>query len=150
MKERPSWDKYFYTIAKVVATRSSCLKDQIGSVIVDEFDKRIISTGYNGPVRGAPHCEHCNRVNSTSGEGYDNCPSVHAELNAILSAARHGVSTVGKTMYLTRCPCYQCAKAIVNSGIQLVIFKFDDRSNPTIINYLDRNKVCVRFINREE
>lgn len=143
-ERRVSWNEYFYKIAKMVATRSTCLKRQIGSVIVS-YDNIILATGYNGPARGAPHCESCNREGVPTGEKYDNCPAIHAELNAIIHAAKHGVKIHGAKLVVTSCPCYSCAKAIVNAGITDVIIPFENIL-PKVVNYLEDNDVTVHII----
>ncbi|WP_290902673.1 dCMP deaminase family protein, partial [Ferroglobus sp.] len=116
---RPSLDEYFMEIAKVVAKRSTCLRQNVGAVIVK--DKRILSTGYNGAPMGLPHCLDigCLReeLNVPSGERHELCRAVHAEQNAIIQAAVHGVSIKGATLYTTHQPCIMCAKMIINAGI---------------------------------
>ncbi len=112
---RPPWDEYFIGIAQVVATRSTCDRAQVGCVIVRE--RRILTTGYNGSPAGLPHCteaghllvnNHCIRT-------------LHAEQNAIIQAALHGISVRGAILYVTHQPCYHCAKMVVNAGIQHVV-----------------------------
>lgn len=121
---RPAWDDYFLNIAREAAKRSTCLRHHIGAVIVR--DKRILTSGYNGPPSGVMHCEDrpdgCMRTNIPSGTRLDEDRGVHAEMNAILQAARHGVSTVGATLYCTHAPCTLCAKAIINAGIRIVVW----------------------------
>ncbi len=120
--DRPSLDEYFMKIASVVATRSTCLRHNVGSVIVR--DKRIISTGYNGAPTGLPHCLEigCSREGVESGTHHERCRAVHAEQNAIIQAAIHGVSTVGSTLYCTHQPCVLCAKMIINAQIMRVVY----------------------------
>lgn len=116
---RPSWDEYFMQIARDVGTRSTCLRRHVSAVIVRE--KRILSTGYNGAPRGMPHCEDvgCLReqLGIPSGQRQEICRGLHAEQNAIIQAALHGVSVDGATIYCTHQPCITCAKMIINSGI---------------------------------
>ena len=116
---RPSWDEYFMQIAHQVATRSTCLRRHVGAVVVRE--KRILTTGYNGPPRGVPHCDvvGCLReqLGIPSGQRQEICRGLHAEQNAIIQAALHGVSTEGGTVYITHQPCITCAKMIINAGI---------------------------------
>ncbi len=120
---RPSWDEYFMQIARQVATRSTCLRRSVGAIIVR--DKRILSTGYNGAPRGLEHCEvvGCMRekLGIPSGQRQEICRGLHAEQNAIIQAALHGVSTEGGTIYITHQPCITCAKMIINSGIVRVV-----------------------------
>lgn len=121
---RPSTDPYFIEIAHVVAKRSTCLRNIVGSVIVK--DKRIISTGYNGAPRNLAHCHDigCIRIeqNIESGTRHETCRAVHAEQNAIIQAALHGVSTDGATLYCTHQPCILCAKMIINAHIKRVVY----------------------------
>jgi len=121
---RPSWDDYFIDIAKHVATRSTCLRRHVGAIIVK--DKRILSTGYNGAPRGLPHCEEtgCLReeLGIPSGERQEICRGLHAEQNAIIQAALHGVAIQGGQIYCTHQPCITCAKMIINAGIVRVVY----------------------------
>ena len=120
---RPSWDEYFVEIARQVATRSTCLRRHVGAVVVR--DKRILSTGYNGAPRGLDHCDvvGCLReqLNIPSGQRQEICRGLHAEQNAIIQAALHGVSIAGSTIYVTHQPCITCAKMIINAGITRVV-----------------------------
>ena len=122
--ERPSWDEYFMSIARVVATRSNCVKRKVAAVITR--DRRIISTGYNGTPRGTRNCNEggCPRCNAFAegGTRLDECLCSHAEENAITQAAFHGVSVRGGTIYTTFCPCLMCTKMIINAGIEEVAF----------------------------
>jgi len=121
---RPSWDEYFMGIARLVSTRSTCLRRQVGAVIVR--DRRILTTGYNGPPRGIAHCDvvGCLReqMGVPSGQRLDICRALHAEQNAIIQAALHGVSTEGAMIYVTHQPCFTCAKMIINAGIVRVVY----------------------------
>ena len=123
--QRPSWDTYFMNIANEVAKRSTCERAQVGAVIVKE--KRILTTGYNGSPRGLPHC-------SEVGCLMDNVHCVrtlHAEQNAIIQAALHGIITEGATIYVTHQPCFLCAKMIINAGLVQIVYDKeypDDRS----------------------
>lgn len=120
---RPSWDKYFLSIAKLVAERSTCLRRQVGAVIVK--DKRILTTGYNGAPSGLEHCDitGCMRdeLNIPSGERHELCRALHAEMNAILQAAQYGISLNGSVIYCTNQPCIICAKMIINAGIKRIV-----------------------------
>lgn len=121
---RPGWDEYFMGIAKVVALRSNCIKRKVAAVIIK--DKRIISTGYNGTPRGIKNCSDggCPRCNSfgPSGANLEECYCSHAEENAIVQAAYHGVNLKGSTLYTTFSPCLMCTKMILNSGIKEVVY----------------------------
>ena len=119
MSKRPPWDEYFMDIARQVARRSTCPRAAVGAVIVK--DKRILTTGYNGSPMGLPHCtdvgclivdNHCVRT-------------LHAEQNAIIQAALHGVSVNGGTVYVTHQPCLNCAKVIINAGLARVVYAGD-------------------------
>ncbi len=120
---RPSWDEYFMQIARQAGTRSTCLRRHVSAVIVR--DKRILSTGYNGAPSGLAHCEEtgCLReqLGIPSGQRQEICRGLHAEQNAIIQAAFHGVSVAGATIYVTHQPCITCAKMIINSGIVRVV-----------------------------
>ena len=120
---RPSWDEYFVEIARQVATRSTCLRRHVGAVIVR--DKRILATGYNGPPRGVSHCDETGclreKLGIPSGQRQEICRGLHAEQNAIIQAALHGVSIEDGVIYVTHQPCITCAKMIINAGITRVI-----------------------------
>ena len=121
---RPSWDEYFMSLAHLAATRSTCLRRQVGAVIVK--DRMVLSTGYNDTPRGLPNCgdggcERC-RSGAASGTGLDTCLCLHAEQNAIIQAAYHGVPIAGATIYCTHQPCLTCAKMIVNSGLVRIVY----------------------------
>ncbi len=122
--ERPSWDEYFMSIARVVASRSNCVKRRVGAVVC--LDRRIISTGYNGTPRGVRNCNEggCPRCNSFAegGTRLDECLCSHAEENAITQAAYHGVSVRGAAIYTTLSPCLMCTKMIINAGLQEVAY----------------------------
>ena len=121
---RPSWDEYFLEIANIVAKRSTCLRRSVGAVIIK--DKRILTTGYNGPPSGLKHCEEvgCIReqLNIPTGERHELCRGLHAEQNAIIQASLHGVSIKDSVLYCTHQPCIICTKMIINAGIKKVVF----------------------------
>ncbi|HPO90613.1 MAG TPA: cytidine/deoxycytidylate deaminase family protein [Victivallales bacterium] len=123
--KRPDWDDYFMSIAEVISTRSNCLRRHVAAVIVK--DERIISSGYNGTPRGIKNCNEggCPRCSSNvqSGHKLTECICCHAEENAIVQAAYHGISIKGATIYTTYCPCLLCTKMIINSGIKEVVYK---------------------------
>jgi len=123
-KKRPSWDKYFLEIVKVVASRATCDRGRNGAVIVK--NKRILTTGYVGSPIGLPHCDEVGHmlhdVVDENGKISKHCVrTIHAEQNAILQAALHGVSTEGATIYVKFVPCFVCAKMIINAGIKRVV-----------------------------
>jgi len=121
---RPTIDEYFMEIASVVAKRSTCLRNQVGAVIVK--DKRILSTGYNGAPRNLEHCLDIGCIrqqkNIASGTRHELCRAVHAEQNAIIQAALHGVSIEDATVYCTHQPCILCAKMLINSRVEKIVF----------------------------
>lgn len=117
------WDEYYYLICESVASKSPCLSRKIGAILVR--DNSIISTGYNGPARGYPHCvNECPRraMGYKSGEGLINCPAVHAEVNAVTNAARVGASTINSTLYMNCIvPCKDCMSVLVNAGVRTIV-----------------------------
>ena len=120
---RPGWDVYFMDIARVVASRSTCLRSQVGAVIVSE--RRLLTTGYNGTPSGLRHCREAGclreQLKVPSGERHELCRGLHAEQNAVIQAAVHGVPILGATLYSTHFPCAVCAKIIINSGIRSLV-----------------------------
>lgn len=153
--ERPSKDEYFLEIASVVAKRSTCMRRHVGAVVVREG--QILSTGYNGAPSGMEHCEDvgCVRAqqNIPPGERHELCRGVHAEQNAIIQAAIHGVSIEGATVYLTCQPCILCTKMLINSKIKRIVYagEYPDKMSMeflkstgmdiTIINKLDEKSI---------
>jgi len=125
LRERPSIDEYFAGFAELASSRSTCIRRQVGAVLVR--DKHILSTGYNGAPAGIEHCtpETCLRLktNVKPGERHELCRGVHAEQNAIIQCALHGVSSRGATLYVTHSPCSICAKMLINAGIERVVVK---------------------------
>jgi dCMP deaminase len=114
--DRVPWDVYFMNIANVVASRSTCQRKYVGSVVVR--DKTILSTGYNGSIRGMPHCTEAGHMMEN-----DHCvATIHAEANAIIQAAKNGVMIDGATIYVTASPCWNCFKMIANSGIRRICY----------------------------
>lgn len=125
--KRPSWTEYFMAITKMVAKRSTCLRRQVGAILVK--DKRILATGYNGSPAGLRHCEEvgCLREDSSvpSGERHELCRGLHAEQNAIIQAAYHGIAISGATVFCTNKPCVICSKMIINAGITKICYDQD-------------------------
>ncbi len=132
-QQRPTWDEYFLMLAKLAATRSTCLAFPVGAVIVK--NKQVVATGYNGSPSGSVHCT----AQGYCYPGLDSCdasktlPSraVHAEANAIAQAAKHGVATDGANIYVSLEPCLSCLKLIISAGIKEVIYEtsFNSGSN---------------------
>lgn len=135
---RPTWDEYFLNIAKEVAKRSTCDRAHVGAVLVR--DKRILTTGFNGSPAGLAHCDneghllvdgHCMRT-------------IHAETNAIIQAALHGVSTNGATCYVTHFPCINCTKTLINAGIVEVVYTNNYRVDNNAIAFFDSAGVALK------
>jgi dCMP deaminase len=145
-KPRPGWDHYFMDIAKVVASRSNCMKRKVAAIIVR--DKRVISTGYNGTPRGTRNCDEggCPRCNgmAVSGTNLDECLCSHGEENAIVQASYHGVSLKDATIYTTFAPCLMCAKMIINSGIHEVIYNTEYPLNESAFKLFGEAGILVR------
>jgi len=122
---RPSWEQYFMSIATQVATRSTCLRRQVGCVIV--LEKRIVSTGYNGAPTGLLHCVEVGCLRESrkvaSGERHELCRGLHAEQNAIIQAAMHGTAVKGGSIFSTHKPCVLCAKMLINGGVSYVYYR---------------------------
>ncbi len=123
-----TWTQYFIELAKLIAKKSSCIKRQVGAVIVR--DNMIISTGYNGTPRGTKNCNEggcarCANPEIKAGMNYHECLCVHAEENAIVQAAYQGISTKNSALFTNLCPCLYCAKSIVNAGIKKVFYNQD-------------------------
>lgn len=122
---RPTWDEYFMEITHLVARRSTCLRRQVGAVLVK--DKNILATGYNGSPSGVAHCLDVGclreKLAIPSGERHELCRGLHAEQNAIIQAAKHGTNIDGATLYCTTMPCIICSKMIINAGIKRVVYE---------------------------
>lgn len=134
---RPTWDEYFIGIACKAAERSTCDRANVGCLLVR--DNRILATGYNGsPSR----TDHCDEVGHEMVEGH--CVrTIHAEVNAVIQCAIHGISCKGATAYMTHAPCYECAKVLINAGIVRVVYTFDYRPNSMRDSLLEQAKVEV-------
>jgi dCMP deaminase len=116
MSTRIGWHEYFMGVAQVVATRSTCDRKKVGAVIVR--DRTILSTGYNGSIRGMPHCDEAGHMMENG-----HCvATIHAETNAVLQAAKNGVRIDGSDIYTTASPCWNCFKMIANAGIRTVYY----------------------------
>lgn len=136
---RKSWDEYFMEITEMVASRSTCDRAFVGCTLVNG-DHRIVSTGYNGSVSGNPHCFD---VGHTMRDGH--CiATIHAEMNALLYAAREGISVKDTTAYVTHFPCLNCTKALIQAGIKAIIYRDDYRVDPYAVELLERNNISYR------
>ena len=139
--KRVTWNEYFMNIAEQVATRSTCSRKNVGAVIVR--DKTILSTGYNGSLRGAPHCDEVGHDIEN-----DHCVrTVHAEANAVAQAAKHGVRIDEAEIYVTASPCLTCFKLIANSGIRKIFFKEFYRDN-RITEYAQQAGVTLVYMGK--
>lgn len=127
MTMRPNWDDYFMKITGVVAARSTCQKRKVGAIIVKDY--RVLSTGYNGAPKGIKHCDIAGclrkKLKVPSGQRHELCRGLHAEQNAIIQAAWHGVKIEGATMYSTYQPCIICVKMMINAGIKRLVYEGD-------------------------
>jgi dCMP deaminase len=128
---RPTWEQYFMSIACQVATRSTCLRRQVGCLIV--LEKRIVATGYNGAPSGLPHCAEVGCIRErdkvAAGERHELCRGLHAEQNAIIQAAMHGTAVLGGSIFTTHKPCVLCTKMLINAGVYRVYYRegYEDR-----------------------
>lgn len=140
--DRPSWHEYFMGICDLVAGRSTCTRRKVGAVLVKE--KRILCSGYNGAPAKVPHCSRTGclreKLNVPSGEKHELCRGVHAEQNAIIQAAYHGITVNGSVLYCTNQPCSICAKMIINAGIKTVYYK-DGYHDPLTLEMFDAASV---------
>lgn len=122
---RPSWDEYFLRIAEIVAQRATCNRRSVGAILVK--DRQILATGYNGAPKALPHCTEsgCLReeLKVPSGERHELCRGIHAEMNALLQAAIHGISVEKADLYCTNTPCVLCAKMLINVGVTRVVVR---------------------------
>lgn len=140
MTTRASWDEYFMDVARTVATRGTCDRKQVGAVIVRE--RRILTTGYNGSASGTPHCDDVGHLME-----HDHCVrTVHSEINALLQAARLGISIEMGTLYTTAFPCWNCMKAIASSGIWQVAFSEGYRVDEKVKELAEQSRVELRKI----
>ena len=150
--DRISWDEYFMQMAELTAKRSTCLRRQVGAVIVK--DKHIIATGYNGAPKGLKHCAQLGgclreKLHVPSGERHELCRALHAEQNAIIQAATLGQSIEGGTIYVTHHPCSICAKMILNAGLERIVIRegYPDTLAKEILSEAD---LVVDRLEREE
>ena len=125
--ERPDWDTYFMKICHVVAERSTCLRRQVGALLV--ANRRLLATGYNGAPQGLPHCAEVgclrDQMGIPSGERQELCRGLHAEQNAIIQAAVHGVALANVSCYSTTQPCITCANMLINANVKRIVYEGD-------------------------
>ena len=138
--QRISWDEYFMAQSHLLSLRSTCSRLSVGATIVK--DKRIVSGGYNGSIKGD---EHCIDVGCKVVEGH--CVrTIHAEINAILQCSKFGVGTEGATIYVTHFPCLNCTKSIIQAGIKEICYANDYRNNEYAREVLEKSGVIIRKI----
>lgn len=146
-KKRPSWDEYFLEVARLVAKRATCLRREVGAVLVK--DKRMLATGYNGAPSGLTHCLESGcmreRLKIPSGQRHELCRGLHAEQNVLVQAALYGISTKGSTLYLTNTPCIICAKMLINAGIAEIVVA-SGYPDKMALDLLRQAKIRVRRI----
>jgi len=144
---RPDWDTYFLEIADLVSKRSTCIRRQVGALIVR--DKRILATGYNGAPSGVEHCQSVGclreKLKIPSGERHELCRGLHAEQNVLLQAALHGVSVKSGVLYCTNQPCAICAKMLINAGINEIVVS-DGYPDKFAMEFLDAAGIHVRKV----
>jgi dCMP deaminase len=134
---RPDWDSYFMKIAVAVSERSTCDRALVGCVLV--LDKRILTTGFNGSPAGQEHCDEAGHLMDNG-----HCVrTIHAETNAIIQAALHGISTRGSTCYVTHLPCINCTKALINAGITRIVYSEAYRKDENAGNFLRAANIQV-------
>jgi dCMP deaminase len=143
---RPSWDEYFLEVAQLVSKRATCLRRRVGSIIVK--DKRILATGYNGAPSGLKDClelGYCIRekLKVPSGERHELCRALHAEQNALIQAALHGITTKGSILYATHQPCIICAKMLINAGIKEIVIS-QGYPDKLALDFLKEAKIKIR------
>jgi dCMP deaminase len=150
---RPSWDDYFIDIMHMVGKRSTCDLGYVGSVIVK--DNRILTTGYAGSPVGVGHCtelgHEMHTVTHPDGTVSEHCiRTIHAEQNALITAAKHGISTVGGTLYCKMTPCYTCAKLIINAGIVRVVAQNDYHASARSKEIFTEAGILFELIHHQE
>src|ERR1700678_2474129 len=139
-RQRVSWDEYFMNIAREVSTRSTCDRKFVGAVIVR--DKSILATGYNGSIRGLPHCDEVGHLMEDN-----HCVrTIHAEANALVQAARNGVRVDGATIYVSANPCWGCFRLIVNAGIVAIHYGSEYRMDQRIFEAAKALGVELSFV----
>jgi dCMP deaminase len=145
--QRPSWAAYFMEIATLVAKRSTCIRRAVGAILVK--DKRILATGYNGAPSGIKHCIEAGclreQLRVASGQRHELCRGIHAEQNAIIQAAYHGVSIKGATLFCTNLPCSICTKMLINAGIEKIFYQSGYADELSANMLMEANIECTCF-----
>lgn len=135
-KDRLTWDQYFMKLAVNVAARGTCDRAYVGCVIVND-DNRIVTTGYNGSIKGNPHCDD---IGHTMRDGH--CiATIHAEMNALLYCAKEGIAVNGCRAYVTHFPCLNCTKSLIQAGIKKIYYKEAYRVDDYALELLQRNDI---------
>ncbi|NJL44269.1 MAG: cell division protein DedD [Nitrosarchaeum sp.] len=150
MHVRPDWDEYFIGIMHSVALRATCDRGRSGCVIAR--DKRLLTSGYVGAPAGLPHCDEAGHLFKSTynekGEIKQHCVrTTHAEQNAIVQAARHGISIAGATLYCTMTPCLDCTKMIINAGITRVVAEWHYHAEAQSIQFFAQASIPIEWIN---
>jgi len=144
---RPTWDRYFIDIAKLISKRSTCLRRQVGALIVK--DKRILATGYNGAPSGIAHCDETGcirmKLKVPSGARHELCRGLHAEQNSLLQASLHGVGVKDSVLYCTTQPCAICAKMLINAGIKEIVIE-EGYPDAMAMDFLNEAGIKVRSV----
>jgi dCMP deaminase len=152
MSARPEWDEYFLRIMLAVGERGTCDRGKSGCVIVK--DKRILTTGYAGAPSGLPHCDDVghlmHKVTYENGETKEHCMrTTHSEQNAMIQAAKHGISLEGATVYTKFTPCINCAKMIINAGVKRVVSLRDYQASEKTKEFFAQAGIALDIINKE-
>lgn len=149
-QERPSWDEYFMRMAFLASDRTTCLRRGVGAVIVK--DNRVLATGYNGVPQGITHCDEVGclreRLGVPSGQKHELCRGLHAEQNAIIQAAKHGINIDGATIYITTQPCVVCAKMLINAGIREIVYA-NPYPDELSLSMLGESDIVLRVFSEE-
>lgn len=144
---RPNWDDYFMEIAEVIKKRSTCIRRQVGAVIVK--DNRILTTGYNGVPPKMQHCTEAGclreKLKVPSGQRHELCRALHAEQNAVIQAAKNGIAIDGSTIYITAQPCIICAKILIASGIKRIVYNGEYPDELSMEMIRESKIECVKY-----
>lgn len=144
-KDRLTWQEYFMKLAYNVSMRGTCDRAYVGCVIVNS-ENRIISTGYNGSIKGNPHCDD---IGHTMRDGH--CiATIHAEMNALLYCAKEGISVKDGICYVTHFPCLNCTKSLIQAGIKQIYYGRAYRVDDYALELLDKNNIGYQKIDIEE
>lgn len=147
--KRPSWDEYFLEMAHLVAKRATCIRRQVGAVVVK--DKRVLATGYNGAPSGLPHCLDIgclrDKLKIPSGQRHELCRGLHAEQNALIQASLYGISLKDSVLYATNQPCIICAKMLINAGIKEIVIS-DGYPDEFALDFLKQAKIKIRKVKK--